>query len=986
MQELFGVPMTTITVVLLAIFAMVAALVAVLAWRNRIMLKLGIRNIPRRPAQTALIIVGLMLSTVIITSAFGTGDTMVHTIRSLSTRSLGDTDEIVTGGTSVAGSPNYFDQAWFGQIDEALAGDERVDGVLASIRERTPVVDVTTRQNASSVLLFAPDPARASDFTRMTTDQGQVVTLGDLGSDEVYLDKEAADDLRANPGDELRLFLGQQPVTFRLRAVVDDTSAGTTSGVIVMPLSRAQQLLDKEGQINTVHVSNKGGRVDGARYSDEVKAKLEPLLEGTPLEVEMVKQDALDEADEAGSVFTTMFVAFGLFSIAAGLLLIFLIFVLLAAARKPEMGMARAVGTKRHHLVQMFLFEGLVYDLAAALVGVVLGVLVTFAIAGIMARIFQQSPLDLAYHFEPRSLVAAFTLGMLVTFFTVTFSAWRVSRLNIVRAIRDIPEPKLQKAGRRWLVFALLLIVAGFMSSVGGLTAEQASSFHLGISMLIIGLALLMRWFGLSERRTFTLAGIALLVWWLLPIGTLDFLGDLEMGIEMFFMSGMMMVLGAVWVVAFNLDVLLRILTATLGRIRGFAPALRTAIAYPMNNRLRTGLTLAMFSLVIFTIIFMSVTIEANMGVFKKVEMFSGGYDVQGTVNYNNPIPDIEQAVAQSETLNSEDFEAIASQSVLPLEARQTGTPDQEWNDYRVLGVDDVYLETNTYEFAVLGEGYGSAREVWQALKEEPGLAVVSADAVPTKSQFSVSVGGPEFRLEGVYQEDDYMAPIDVEVREPFTGKQASLTVIGVLKPISFNFGLYTSQRTIAQTWAFPIPPSVYLFKLSENVDAEAAAEAIESAFLANGMEARSFEDILNEVGETSSAMNTLLQGFMSLGLVVGIAALGVISTRAVVERRHEIGVLRAIGFQRRTVQLGFLLESSVVALLGVAIGVALALLLSHNVIDFLKGEIEGLEFTIPWVQTLVIAAIAYLAALLMTYLPARQASRIYPAEALRYE
>ena len=41
----------------------------------------------------------------------------------------------------------------------------------------------------------------------------------------------------------------------------------------------------------------------------------------------------------------------------------------------------------------------------------------------------------------------------------------------------------------------------------------------------------------------------------------------------------------------------------------------------------------------------------------------------------------------------------------------------------------------------------------------------------------------------------------------------------------------------------------------------------------------------------------------MGLGLVVGVAALGVISARSVVERRQQIGVLRAIGFRRRMVQ-----------------------------------------------------------------------------------
>ena len=44
------------------------------------------------------------------------------------------------------------------------------------------------------------------------------------------------------------------------------------------------------------------------------------------------------------------------------------------------------------------------------------------------------------------------------------------------------------------------------------------------------------------------------------------------------------------------------------------------------------------------------------------------------------------------------------------------------------------------------------------------------------------------------------------------------------------------------------------------------------------------------------------------------------------------------------------------------------------------------LRFSVPWVQIGAIIAIAYVFSLLTTFLPARQASRIYPAEALRYE
>ena len=82
--------------------------------------------------------------------------------------------------------------------------------------------------------------------------------------------------------------------------------------------------------------------------------------------------------------------------------------------------------------------------------------------------------------------------------------------------------------------------------------------------------------------------------------------------------------------------------------------------------------------------------------------------------------------------------------------------------------------------------------------------------------------------------------------------------------------------------------------------------------------------------------------GFMGLGLIVGVAALGVITARAVVERRQQIGVLRAIGFRKRMVQLTFLIESSFVALTSIVVGTALGLVVAHNVISDSRARRAG--------------------------------------------
>jgi putative ABC transport system permease protein len=126
----------------------------------------------------------------------------------------------------------------------------------------------------------------------------------------------------------------------------------------------------------------------------------------------------------------------------------------------------------------------------------------------------------------------------------------------------------------------------------------------------------------------------------------------------------------------------------------------------------------------------------------------------------------------------------------------------------------------------------------------------------------------------------------------------------------------------------------------------------------------------------------------MALGLVVGVAALGVISARAAVERRQQIGVLRSIGFRRRMVRATLLLESSFIALTAIVVGTALGLLLAFNIISDQRRQPswENVTLVVPWLNLAIIFLVVLAVALGATLAPAMRASRTEPAEALRYQ
>jgi putative ABC transport system permease protein len=327
--------------------------------------------------------------------------------------------------------------------------------------------------------------------------------------------------------------------------------------------------------------------------------------------------------------------------------------------------------------------------------------------------------------------------------------------------------------------------------------------------------------------------------------------------------------------------------------------------------------------------------------------------------------------------------DTVGSQSLVPVRARQAG--GAAYADYPVRGVDGAFLGATTYGLGTWARGYDSPAAVWAALRDHPGLAVVDPFVVPRRNKFFVGVL-PDFQLRGFFFEDRGFDPVPVDVHDPVTGRDLRLTVIGVLDDTAppEMAGITTSQATLAG-FGERAAPSAYWFRLAPGTDPDAVAGHLESAFLDNGLEAQSLQDRLDESVAASWTINRLIQGFIGLGLVVGVVALGVVSARAVVERRQQIGVLRAIGFQPVMVRLAFLAEASFVSLTAIAVGCGLGLATAANVIAYV-GRHQHVALVVPWLNLAVIFAVVYLAALASTLLPALRASRIYPADALRYE
>jgi putative ABC transport system permease protein len=279
---------------------------------------------------------------------------------------LGGADELISSsvesdfeGTGESAQLEYFPETYFSQIEQAAAGSDLVDGVAPIILEPIAVQNPSSRQSEPRATLLGTTAA-ASSFAPLRTRSGELVDVESLGPAEVLINDKGADELQTRIGDSLTLYTPTGPRRVTVKAIIRNRGVGTADGPgIVMTLASAQEMLAKPGQIKHIVVSNRGGNVSGAGHSNEVAARLQPTVERLGLGLETTKKDDLATADVIGNTFTEFFVIFGFFSISAGILLIFLIFIMLAAERRSEMGISRAIGAERNHLVRMFVFEGL---------------------------------------------------------------------------------------------------------------------------------------------------------------------------------------------------------------------------------------------------------------------------------------------------------------------------------------------------------------------------------------------------------------------------------------------------------------------------------------------------------------------------------------------------------------------------------------------------------------------------------------------------
>ncbi|MGI0071061.1 MAG: FtsX-like permease family protein [Thermoplasmata archaeon] len=980
---------------LLFLLLIVALSLLVLALRHRLAFKIGIRNIARARGRTVLLVLGLLVATTIISGSLVVGDTLTNVETHYTVLAVGYNDEVI-GNQSPSGTWMPYAYSVYTDVAAASSSNPSIAGMAPEIVSSVQVFDKTTGIPQTNLNLIGVNANQSSQLGDFVADNGSTVVGPAPG--EVLLDDLAASEMNASAGDTLLLYGATATATTAVvQAVVQDNIRGAfpTGGVgnfgsVFVDLATAQHLDNLTGSINFLTVTNVGSQAQRLASASSVSAALNTTLLSIPaaegLYSTTLVANALAAANTAGTSVGTLFLVLGLFSIAAGAMLIVGIFVLLAEERKGEMGVLRAIGLPGRELVYSYVFEGAGYSAASALAGTLLGVVVGYGLAyafglfygGVLtAEGLSASTILDSFTFTTETLVIAYVAGFLLTLVTVVVASRRASRLNIVRAIRDLPEPpptlrtytSLAYLGALTFVVGVLLYAATYRGT------SDLSYPILGGTLAIVGLALVASRFA-PNRYVFSGAGAALLVW--AGYGGLHstLLGTAHGGgIFIVFVEGIVMVAGALLLYAFNSAALVAGILRLVGGRSQRAPIARVALSYPGRRPARTTISLSIFALVVFTLVAIAATgasVDASLG--QTLNDQSGGYTF---VAYSaNPIPDLPGMVESNPNVSGY-LSAVVPLDYGGISVNVSGFAYNPYSDDLYAGpagepAASNFYSTNRYTFTAT-ESDMSAAQVMQELGTTPGVAIVDQSYAPVTSNLGLGGGGTHPQVSPGQT---------MLLTNAANGNSTTVTVIGIMTQ-SLVSGVFVGPSTAATLGIHE--PKVFLLTLGSGESATRAAQQLKAAYFPYGLTVLNIAALLASSIASTEGIISLLQIFVALGLAVGVAAMGIVALRAVVERRREIGMIRANGFTRGMVLRAFFLEYTFVTLVGTAIGVGLGLLIVWNLTQSPSAVSSGVTvFTVPWVGLGIIVALAYGLSMLAVAQPSLRAARLPPAEAVR--
>ena len=732
---------------------------------------------------------------------------------------------------------------------------------------------------------------------------------------------------------------------------------------------------------------------------------------------------------------------FGLLIIFAAILVIINIQALSFEEREKNTAILRAVGSNRGQVVLYYLIESLFTGIAGAILGFSIGIGYALFLLWSLGFAFGYDGLAVGLTIRPFALFLSVGAGIGLSLFTAILPAINASRVNVVNILRNVKSSDAVKRSVISLPIGVVLFIWGlyiFVSIDPNPLSAGTDSFRdtsVTLAFLISGLVTIVgisfvTMFLTNRIKALLTFSILNLIWALIHI--LFIITYIREGNDgLLYIIGLMfsLLISSIILVGINLQSIAVLFERISYRFQIFGKSTQTifmvALRHMASTRLRTTLTFSLFAAILTLNVFLaSWSNSFRYGLGDLFESYSSDSEllVYPTSNINSSIgfadlisddPEFGDKIVDSLSLTYNKGPAYlntSSNSLLSSVYHVGVDPDDFFNSsggwkFRTDLLDAKATEFETGEFPN-AEQTPEDEVVWKAL----------ADDKPYNSThpYPVLIASPIFNFISFGNIEELKVPGDLLYLPLTNGSLQPFILGGTVEtsvitetfsnfeafagpPIAFTF--FVNSKYMTDLVAFQSVLNTENFFLFDTIYDLTDEENVELAILIEVKTNNLNGEFTREVGsfgitsitsysvfelqlEGFSRFLLFLQLFTTLGFLMGILGLLVISLRSVAERRREIGMLRAIGMSRRSVLISVVLELMFIGLIGAVLGIVNGNLLAYALLRVISGSNS---FIIPWVPLLVYVSITFVATMIAAGIPGYLAARIPPSQALRY-
>ncbi|MBF6327203.1 ABC transporter permease [Nocardia transvalensis] len=833
------------------------------------MRKVALRNLAAHKLRLALTVLSVVLGTAFIAGSFVFTDTLQRTFDGIFAQQA--------KGVDVRVSPQERPS-----LGVPVAALDKVSG-LAGVRAVAPGVNgpvVLLKDGRAVQTGGAPSWGQSYIPPERAVSEPEKIVAGAAPAKpgEIALNSEGAEKAGLKVGDKAKVLIPS-------KSTVDVTVSGIytvpsdTGGFIGLLFDdqQARQLFADEHHVAYIDVA----AAPGVKV-DELRDEIAKALPGYKVQNgDQVREDMKSQLGNALKFVNYFLLAFGAIALLVGTFIIYNTFSMIVAQRLRELALLRAVGASRRQVGLSVVSEALVIGLIGSAVGLGAGVALAFGLSGLLNAFDLGLPTG-AMSVQPRTVLVALGVGVLVTVLSAYAPARRAAKIPPVEAMREEFASVGESLRVRTLVGGVLG-VAGIGLAVWGAQStggDAARTVGIGAGALIVAILLALPW--LSRPVVGTLG---------LGVGALGPIGRMAR-------NNAVRNPRRTAATAFALTLGLMLVSA----IGMFGASAKASIGELVDKGVKADYILA-----------------GPTGSFVGVPMAAG--------DAVKSVPGVRDVVAIRGTnlkIGTDSLVATSPEgpldAVLNYELRQGS---------RTLSDTDV----------LVSESEAKDRN-WQL-----GQTAELTSVDNKKIRLTVS---------GIYKDTQLLGKLVVPA-----------AVYDQVTPVSFRSDF------------------LVLIAAAPGADLSAMRTGLEKATEQFAIvQVQDHEQFKGAQGQQINTMLAILYGLLALAVV--IAVLGIVNTLAlsVVERRREIGMLRAVGMQRPQVRRSVYLESMLIAVFGAVVGVVLGLSLGVGFLRTLR-DLGIEEIAVPWTQIVVMLVGSGAVGVLAALWPGIRAARTPPLAAI---